>query len=97
MRLCKYRNIFGAPRTGAHAYRLLGIAVVDLVATVVVAILFSTYVSVKTASARPFRKWTIYFTLSFLTLIIMAIILHRIFCVNTTVNMAIFGTVPCHG
>ncbi len=31
--LCKYSEIFGAPRTGAHAYRVFDLAIVDIVFT----------------------------------------------------------------
>lgn len=33
MGLCKYRDVFGAPGTGAHSKRFMGIAVVDTVLT----------------------------------------------------------------
>ena len=41
MNLCKYKNMFGAPNTGAHKYRFLNIAIVDVLATVIVAYILS--------------------------------------------------------
>lgn len=34
---CPFRNIFGAPGTGAHSYRFMGLAVVDTALTILVA------------------------------------------------------------
>jgi hypothetical protein len=34
---CPYKNLFGAPGTGAHSYRFMGVAVVDTVLTILVA------------------------------------------------------------
>ena len=79
--LCQYRDIFGQPRTGAHALRLFDVAIVDVVLTVLGAYILSMYIP-----AIPF--WTI-----LLSLFIFAIILHRLFCVNTKINTLIFGNV----
>ena len=34
MTLCKYANIFGAPNTGSHKYRIFNIAIIDVIATI---------------------------------------------------------------
>jgi len=39
--LCRYKDIFGRPREGAHAYRVFDIAVVDVVATIILAFIIS--------------------------------------------------------
>jgi hypothetical protein len=78
--LCKYSNIFGKPREGAHSIRIFDIAVVDTVATVFLAWGLSRY-----------YKYNFYKTLLFL--FILGIILHRLFCVNTKINTIIFGQV----
>jgi hypothetical protein len=39
--LCKYKNMFGEPGTGAHSYRFFNIAVVDVVLTILAAFLLS--------------------------------------------------------
>lgn len=78
--LCKYKDIFGRPREGAHAYRIFDIAVVDVIATVVVAFLI--------ARAFGFVFWK-----SLVALFIIGIISHRAFCVRTTVDKLVFSKV----
>lgn len=78
--LCKYRHVFGEPGTGFHAVRLFNIAILDVVLTVVAAY----YISKR-------MKWKLYWTL--LGAFAVGIVLHRIFCVNTTFNTLIFGKV----
>ena len=67
-----HKDIFGAPGTGAHSVRILDIAVIDLVLTVVVAFAIS-----KVLSTSPF--WTIVFFL------VLGEVAHALFCVDTTV------------
>ena len=38
---CQYKDLFGRPKEGAHAYRLFDVAVVDVVATIVVAFIIA--------------------------------------------------------
>jgi hypothetical protein len=78
--LCKYKDIFGRPREGAHAYRIFDIAVVDVAATVVVAFLIA-------------RVFGFVFWKSLVILFILGIILHRMFCVGTTVDKWVFPNV----
>ena len=78
IQLCKYKHIFGKEKEGLHAYRILDIAVVDYIGTVLVAYILSVYYDIE--------FWKIN-TLLF----VLAIIIHRIFCVNTTINVSIFG------
>jgi uncharacterized membrane protein len=78
--LCEYKDIFGRPREGAHAYRVFDIAVVDVAATVVVAYVI--------ARAFGFVFWK-----SLVTLFIVGIISHRMFCVRTTVDKWVFANV----
>jgi hypothetical protein len=77
MDLCRYKDIFGRPREGAHAYRIFDIAVVDVAATVVVAFLISRVFG--------FSLWK-----SLVVLFIVGIISHRAFCVRTTVDKLLF-------
>jgi hypothetical protein len=76
--LCQYKDIFGKPREGAHAYRIFDIAVVDVVATVIVAFVISRVFG--------FIIWK-----SLVSLFIVGIISHRLFCVRTTVDKWIFS------
>jgi hypothetical protein len=77
MNLCQYKDIFGKPRKGVHAYRLLDIAMVDLIATIISAILVA--------------KWIEYdFITVFLFLMILSVFVHKLFCVETTLTKLIF-------
>ena len=74
---CPYANLFGRPGEGAHAYRIANIAVVDTVLTIVVALLVARW-----AHWNPF--------LTLLGAFGLGIILHRVFCVRTTVDRLLF-------
>lgn len=78
--LCHYKDIFGKPREGAHAYRIFDIAVVDVVATVIVAFIIN-------------RVFGFIFWKSLVVLFIVGIISHRLFCVRTTVDKWIFPNI----
>jgi hypothetical protein len=78
--LCHYKDIFGRPKEGAHAYRIFDIAVVDVAATVVVAYVI--------ARVFGFAFWK-----SLVTLFLIGIISHRAFCVRTTVDKWVFPNV----
>jgi Na+/melibiose symporter-like transporter len=82
--LCKYRNIAGVPGTGLHSIRLFGIAIVDLLMTLAAAYLIAWY---KNYGLQGF------FVVASI-LLVLGIIAHRLFCVNTTLNIAIFGKLP---
>jgi hypothetical protein len=73
MDLSRYANVFGAPKTGLHSYRVLNIAIFDLILTIAVAILISNYFGIK-----------VFITLT--SLLIMGIVLHYLFNVPTTIN-----------
>ena len=80
MDLCKYKNLFGEPKKGIHSYRLFGIAIVDVIETILGALLFS-YI---------FNYSFLYTTIVFF---IIGIILHTLFCVRTTVDKLLFPNV----
>ena len=77
MDLCKYKNSLGIPKKGIHSYRLFGVAIVDVIMTIVAAFLISY-----------FFKYSFITTL--LTLFILGIVLHRLFCVRTTIDKLLF-------
>jgi hypothetical protein len=77
MDLCKYKNILGVPGKGVHSYRIFNIAIVDVLLTLLVAYIIS-YI---------FKKS--FFWVSII-LFILGIILHRLFCVRTTVDKLLF-------
>jgi hypothetical protein len=80
LNLCHYKDIFGRPREGAHAYRIFDIAVVDVTATIVVAYVCS-------------RLFGVVFWKSLVALFIIGILSHRAFCVRTTVDKWVFPNV----
>jgi hypothetical protein len=80
MNLCKYKNIFGEPGKGAHSYRFLGIAIVDTVLTIIAAYIISY-----------FLKYPFIYVL--IILFVIGIILHRLFCVRTTIDKVIFPSI----
>ena len=75
--LCKYRNALGVPGKGAHSVRLGGVAIVDVVLTLVCAYIISYY-------ARASFAWTA------AGFFLLGIILHRLFCVRTTIDRLLF-------
>jgi hypothetical protein len=77
---CEFRDMFGKPGEGVHSFRVFDIAVVDVILTFLLAWGVSELLHV--------NYWVV-----LLALFLTAIILHRLFCVNTTVNVALFGTV----
>jgi hypothetical protein len=78
MDLCKYKNIFGKPNEGVHSYRIFNLAIVDILMTVFAAFVISFYLKKS-------------FLLTLIVLFIMGIILHRLFCVKTTIDKLLFS------
>ena len=78
MELCKFKNVFGQVGHGLHSYRCFDIAIFDLILTIVLAYLISKIMKINFI-------YTLFGTL------LLGIILHRLFCVKTTVDVAIFG------
>ena len=76
--LCNYKAIFGEPNKGVHAIRVMNIAIVDVVMTVIGACLISRW-----------SGWSFMYCL--VGLFIAGIVMHRLFCVETTINKFIFG------
>jgi len=80
MDLCKYKNSLGEPGKGIHSYRFLGVAIADVIMTIIVGYIIAY-----------FFKLPIGYTILFL--FILGIILHRVFCVRTTVDKLLFPNV----
>jgi len=78
MDLCQYKDIFGKPNQGVHKYRIMGLALVDVVMTVIAA-MFISYVW----QHNPYAI--------ILLLFILGVIFHKVFCVETKLNKMIFG------
>ena len=77
MNLCAYKNALGKPGQGIHSYRLFGVAIVDVIFTIFGAMLISY-----------FSKYN--FVKILVSLFLLGIILHRLFCVRTTVDKLLF-------
>jgi uncharacterized membrane protein YdfJ with MMPL/SSD domain len=78
--LSRYKDIFGRPKEGAHAYRIFNIAVVDVAATVIAAFLVA-------------RVFGVAFWKSLVALFIIGIVSHRAFSVRTTVDKWVFTNI----
>lgn len=78
--LCKYRDALGKPNEGFHKTRFFGLAANDLIGTIVITLGISYYTGYS-------------LILVILVMLIFTILIHRVFCVNTTLNKAIFGEI----
>lgn len=74
----KYSDIFGKPKIGFHSFRLFNIAINDLLGTILISGLIS-------------YSFKFNFFLVLFIALLLGIIFHRLFCVNTTINKLIFG------
>ncbi len=77
MSLCKYKDILGIPGEGVHSYRLFGVAIIDVIFTIIGAFLITYFFKIKLIYTIPF-------------LFILGIILHKLFCVKTIINNLLF-------
>jgi hypothetical protein len=77
MDLCKYKNALGIPKKGIHSYRVFGLAIADVIMTIIGAYLIAY-----------FTKQNFIYTL--IIFFISGIILHRLFCVRTTIDKLLF-------
>ena len=80
MSLCKYKNMLGVPDKGIHSYRFMSVSIVDVIMTIIAAILISYLFNI-----------SLFYTL--ITLFVLGIILHRLFCVRTTIDKLLFPNV----
>jgi uncharacterized membrane protein len=78
MNLCKYKNALGEPGKGIHSYRLFGIAIADVIMTIIGAFLISYFFEFS-------------FIKTLLVLFLTGIVLHRLFCVRTTIDKLLFN------
>ena len=75
--LCKYKDAFGKLGTGIHSYRLFNIAIFDF--GVAAAAAFVLSIILKTN-----------FIKTYIAFLILGIIIHRMFCVRTTIDKLLF-------
>lgn len=74
---CQYRDSLGKVGEGIHSYRIFDIAIVDVVLTALLSLVTQFFLSVVFKANVPL--WLI-----FLVWLIIAEILHYLFCVETT-------------
>lgn len=67
---CKYKNIFGFSNTGFHSHFIFGFAIFDLIGTYLLSLFVKKYI----------KKSTF---IIFISLIILSILIHKLFCVDT--------------
>ena len=77
MNFCKYKNILGIPGEGIHKYRFLNMALADILLTLLTSIIIS-------------YLFKLSFLITTISLFILGIILHRLFCVRTTIDKLLF-------
>jgi len=78
MNLCQYSNILGKPKEGIHSYRLFNIAILDVIGTLIIGYIIH-------------RRTKIKLYIINIILFLSGILLHKLFCVKTTVDKLLFG------
>jgi hypothetical protein len=90
MRLCdtdfskSLNKAFGAPREGIRRHRIFGLAIFDLITTLIGAALISWVFNIR-------------FLYTLVGVFLVGIVVHWMFCVDTTLNMTLgklFGQTP---
>jgi len=76
---CPYSELLGRVGEGIHSYRICNIAIVDVIMTIVGGILLRNLY---------FKETEYYIVIS--SIFILGIILHRLFCVRTTIDKFLF-------
>jgi hypothetical protein len=85
MSLCQYKDIFGKPGEGAHSIRLFNIAVIDVLATIILALVIHQILLERILCVSYISFWWVMGGC-----FISGIIAHRMFCVRTTVDKLLF-------
>ena len=81
MNLCKYKNALGELNKGIHSYRLFGVSMADVIMTFIGAFIISYFSKIS-------------FIKTLLILFLLGIVLHRLFCVRTTIDKLLFPHPP---
>ena len=77
MSWCQYKDILGKPGKGIHSYRLFGVAIADVIMTLIAAYIIAYMFKIR-------------FYYVAICLFILGIVLHRAFCVKTTIDTLLF-------
>ena len=78
MMLCQFKDILGKPNTGFHSVRVLDFALLDIIGTFLLAFVLHKFTRLN-------------YLISVIIMFVVAIFLHWLFCVNTKLNVMIFG------
>ena len=89
MDFCNRSELFGKVGQNLHSYRVLDIAVIDVVATIVAGILIVNFLPKHILSRLPDGNMGLIVVIA--VLFGLGIASHRVFCVKTTVDKLIFG------
>ena len=73
---CQYKDALGIPGKGVHTH-VFGVAIMDIIMTIIGA-----------GALSYFMKWN--FILVLILLFTLGIVLHRVFCVRTTIDKTLF-------
>ena len=76
---CNYSEIFGKVGEGLHSYRIFDIAIIDVIFTIIGAYFLQKNI---------FKKYNYHEVL--VGLFLLGVIMHRLFCVRTTVDKLLF-------
>ena len=82
--LCKYKDILGEPNKGIHSIRLFDISLIEIPETIILGIIIQYCLS-------SFCNIKIHLGLILFGLFLLGILLHRLFCVRTTIDKLLFN------
>ena len=77
---CNYSDILGKVGEGLHSYRIFNIAVIDVIFTIIGAYFLQK------SLLKEYKYYEV-----LLGLFLLGVIMHRLFCVRTTVDKMIFN------
>jgi|UniRef100_A0A6C0ASY0 hypothetical protein len=80
--LCPYKYMLGQPGKGIHSYRLFNFAIADVIMTIIGAIFIAYFTN--NLNRFPYILGGLF---------LLGIILHRLFCVRTTVDKILFPNI----
>ena len=76
--LCPYKHLLGKPGTGIHSYRLFNIAIID----VFVVLIFAHFLCILFPRVPKY--------IFYIGIFVVGILVHRLFCVRTTIDKWLF-------
>jgi len=83
MDLCQYSDMLGVPNQGVHSYRIFGLAAIDVILLIVGALILYW-------GLNKWFGWNTSYVVYLVVFFVLGIILHRLFCVRTTIDKLLF-------